>query len=224
MYKEDDYLMLSGIQHFCFCKRQWALIHIEQLWSDNESTSTGTILHEKADKPLIKESRKDIFISRAMPVSSSKLGLSGILDVVEFKKDPKGISLRGKKGKWLPNIIEYKKGKIKKDNRDIVQLVAQCICLEEKYQIDIEYAYLYYFELNKRLEVKITYELRKEVYNLANEMHDIYKARYTPEAQIYKNCKLCSLVDMCMPRITKKKKSVYNYLYGEEEGVNEETS
>ncbi len=123
--------MLSGIQHFYFCKRQWCLIHIEQQWKDNELTKEGEYLHEKADNPYLKESRKDIFFSRSMPVSSSKLGFKGILDVVEFKRNEKGIKVPNKDGFWDLKIIEYKRGKEKKDLRDIVQLVAEVICLEE---------------------------------------------------------------------------------------------
>lgn len=99
VYAEDDYLMLSGIQHFQFCKRQWALIHIEQQWLDNEATAHGQVLHTKADNPYIKEKRKELLVSRAMPISSAELGLSGIMDVVEFYKDDQGVSLRGKRGK-----------------------------------------------------------------------------------------------------------------------------
>ena len=82
MYSEDEYLMLSGIQHFLFCKRQWALIHIEGDWTENSFTAEGQIIHQKVDKPFIKEKRKDLIISRAVPVSSKKLGLSGRLDVI----------------------------------------------------------------------------------------------------------------------------------------------
>lgn len=213
MYSEEDYLMLSGIQHFYFCKRQWALIHIEQLWNDNDRTIMGNILHERADKPFIKENRKDFFITRAVPVSSKKLGLSGILDVVEFEKNDDGISISNKKGKWLPKVIEYKKGKPKKDDRDIVQLVAQCMCLEEKYDLTINVGYLYYFDVNKRLKIEISTELRELVCRLSAEMHFIYEQCYTPKAEIHKNCRLCSLVDICLPRITKKKRSIENYIY-----------
>src|SRR5699024_4994050 len=97
-YKEDDYLMLSGIQHYYFCKRQWGLIHIDQQWAENTYTAEGQQLHKKADDPYIKEKRKNLFISRAMHVSSNILGLSGILDVVEFYKDSDGIPFNGKRG------------------------------------------------------------------------------------------------------------------------------
>ncbi|MGV3078451.1 CRISPR-associated protein Cas4, partial [Streptococcus pluranimalium] len=95
VYAEEDYLMLSGIQHFQFCKRQWGLIHIEQQWADNEATAHGQVLHKKADDPYVKEKRRDVITSRAMHVSSSKLGLFGILDVVEFHKDAAGVLLEG---------------------------------------------------------------------------------------------------------------------------------
>lgn len=113
-YKEEDYLMLSGIQHFYFCKRQWALIHIEQQWADNQATMEGNYLHERADDPFFTESRKNIIISRAVPVSSSVLGLSGILDVLEFHKEESGVILPDKDGYWVPQIVEYKHVNLKR--------------------------------------------------------------------------------------------------------------
>ena len=185
-YAEDDYLMLSGIQHFQFCKRQWGLIHIEQQWAENEATAHGQILHQKADDPYIKEKRKDIITSRAMHVSSKTLGLYGILDVVEFHKDENGVALKGKRGKWLPRIVEYKRGKPKRDTRDIVQLVAQTICLEETFGCPIETGCLYYHSVNQK--------------------------KVIDKAEYFKNCPLCSLVDICKPRLSKKSRNVANYI------------
>lgn len=215
MSAPDDYLMLSGIQHFYFCKRQWALIHIEQVWSDNSFTAEGNRLHEITDDPYLKEKRKNIIISRAIPVSSKDLGLSGILDTVEFIKSDKGIEIANKKGLWMPNVVEYKRGKAKKDNRDAVQVAAQVMCLEEKYNIQIESADLFYFSTKKRETIAITNQLKDEVRIMANQMHTMYENKLTPDAEYFKNCTMCSLYDLCMPRLTKKKKSVQNYLLGE---------
>ena len=215
MSAPDDYLMLSGIQHFYFCKRQWALIHIEQVWSDNSFTAEGNELHEISDDPYLKEKRKNIIISRAIPVSSKDLGLSGILDTVEFIKSDKGIEIANKKGLWMPNVVEYKRGKAKKDNRDAVQVAAQVMCLEEKYNIQIESADLFYFSTKKRETIAITNQLKDEVRIMANQMHTMYENKLTPDAEYFKNCTMCSLYDLCMPRLTKKKKSVQNYLLGE---------
>ena len=213
VYSENDYLMLSGIQHFQFCKRQWSLIHIEQQWSDNEATAHGQILHKKADDPFIKEKRNDVIISRAIHVSSKELGLYGILDVVEFHKDESGIELNGRSGKWLPIIVEYKRGKDKKDIYDIVQLVAQVICLEETLECTIEYSYLYYHRINQKKRIEITPELRKEVVSLASQMHEYYEQKVVPKAEYFKNCQLCSLVDICMPRLSKKNRNIDNYIF-----------
>lgn len=212
VYAEDDYLMLSGIQHFQFCKRQWALIHIEQQWLDNEATAHGQILHTKADNPYIKEKRKDFLVSRAMHVSSKILGLYGILDVVEFYKDENGFSLKGKRGKWLPCIVEYKRGKPKKDRRNIVQLVAQTICLEETFGCYIEKGCLYYHSVNQKKTIEITEELRQEVLDLAEQMHFYYDNKIIGKAEYFKNCPLCSLVDICKPRLSKKTRNVDNYI------------
>lgn len=215
MSAPDDYLMLSGIQHFYFCKRQWALIHIEQVWSDNSFTAEGNKLHEITDDPYLKEKRKDVIISRAIPVSSKDLGLSGILDTVEFIKSDEGIEIANKKGLWMPNVVEYKRGKAKKDNRDVVQVAAQVMCLEEKYNIQIESADLFYFSTKKRETIAITNQLKDEVRIMANQMHTMYENKLTPDAEYFKNCTMCSLYDLWMPRLTKKKKSVQNYLLGE---------
>lgn len=212
VYAEDDYLMLSGIQHFQFCKRQWALIHIEQQWLDNEATAHGQVLHTKADNPYIKEKRKELLVSRAMPISSAELGLSGIMDVVEFYKDDQGVSLRGKRGKWLPKVVEYKRGKPKKDTRDIVQLVAQTMCLEETLDCDINEGCLYYHSVNQRVIFPMTSALRQEVKELAAEMQEVYQSQMLPKAAYFKNCQLCSLVDICKPRLSKKTRSVSRYI------------
>jgi len=211
-YREDDYLMLSGLQHFFFCKRQWALIHVEQQWAENQATMEGNYLHERADNPFIIESRKNVFISRAVPISSKELGVSGVIDVLEYFQDETGIVIAGKNGFWRPNIVEYKRGKPKKDNRDIIQLTAQVICFEEMFEYKMEFSDLYYHENNRRINVKITEELRNETRRAAEEMHRIYNEGITPKAESYKNCTLCSLYDICMPRLTKKKSNVFNYI------------
>lgn len=216
MYNEDDYLMLSGIQHYYFCKRQWALIHVEQQWAENQSTMEGNYLHEKADMPFLKEKRKDFLISRAVPVSSRTLGFSGIIDVIEFRKSVNGIKLDRREGTWLAEVVEYKHGKEKSDERDIVQLCAQVICLEEKWGVRLNKSYLYYFKTNKRIRVSITDALRNKVICISNDMHALYDQRKIPPAQFFKNCSLCSLYDICMPRLTKKRTSVDNYLYRDE--------
>lgn len=216
-YSEDDYLMLSGIQHFYFCKKQWALIHINQEWDENVDTMMGNIIHEKTDNPYIKEKRGNVFFSRAMPVSSSKLGLSGILDTVEFITDSEGISIPGKNGKWKPYVIEYKKGKEKNDDRDIVQLVAQVICLEEYFGIKIDLSFIYYYSIKERIEIKITQELREKVYSLSNEMHELYQTKTITPAEYSNKCKRCSLYDICMPNLKSDRKEIEYYLNQENE-------
>lgn len=176
----------------------------------------GNYLHEKADMPFLKEKRRGFLMSRAVPVSSKRLGLSGVIDVIEFQKSDHGIKLNRHKGTWFPEIIEYKRGKEKPDERDIVQLCAQVICLEEKWDIKIDKSYLYYFQTNKRIEVSITDALRNKVIEISKDMHRLYHQQKIPPAEFFKNCQLCSLYDICMPRITKRKASVEHYLYEDE--------
>lgn len=217
--------MLSGIQHFYFCKRQWALIDIEACWKDDEATQEGRLLHEKADNPFLKESRPNKFYSRSIPVASHTLGFSGILDVVEFEKAEDGIPIEGKKGLWRPHIVEYKRGKEKKDLCDIMQLAAEVICLEESLNVSmnrasvmpsrasvVPSASIYYFASKKRMTIDITDELRSSVQTAADEMHTLYRDKKTPPAEPGKHCTRCSLCDICLPKLTLKKTAVQRYL------------
>ena len=108
--EEDLYLPLSGIQHFCFCKRQWALIHLEQQWNENLRTAEGRLEHRRAHNDSLREKRGDILIVAGMRVISRRLRLSGICDMVEFHRDPAGVALQGQEGLWSPFPVEYKHG------------------------------------------------------------------------------------------------------------------
>ena len=133
MYSEDEMLMLSGIQHFRFCPRQWALIHIEQQWEENRLTVEGELLHKHADDPFYRQKCGDYIALRSVNIASSELGLYGIADIVELHPtEDKSNSITHPKypGSWLPYPIEYKHGKPKKNEIDEVQLAAQAMCLD----------------------------------------------------------------------------------------------
>ncbi|WP_264989141.1 CRISPR-associated protein Cas4 [Lysinibacillus piscis] len=198
---EDNYLMLSGIQHFRFCQRQWALIHIEQQWAENVRTIEGQYIHQKADQPFIREKRGNKLIVRAMPIRSHELKTTGICDVVEFIQDQDGIELMGELGKYLPVPIEYKRGKPKVGQEDIVQLVAQAMCLEEMFVCEVPKAYLFYDEIKRREEVIITEQLKDEVRLIFKQMYNYYNRRHTPKVRIGKHCKSCSLENICLPTL-----------------------
>jgi CRISPR-associated exonuclease Cas4 len=210
---EDDYLMLSGIQHFQFCKRQWALIHIEQQWEENVRTIEGHHLHEKTDEPFIREKRGNKLIVRAMPIKSKELQITGICDVVEFIKDRNGVEIVGEEGKYSVYPVEYKRGKPKKDDSDILQLAAQALCLEEMLLCEINVGYLFYNEIKHRVEVPITNEIKSKVRQIFKEMQDYYKRRHTPKVKTGSFCKNCSLQNICLPGLMNKR-TVKSYIEG----------
>lgn len=210
---EEEYLMLSGIQHFKFCKRQWALIHIEQQWEENVKTIEGQHLHEKADQPFIREKRRDKLIVRGMPVQSRTLKINGICDVVEFIRDNKGVEIIGEQGKYIPVPIEYKRGKPKKDETDLVQLAAQAICLEEMLVCEIHTGYMYYNEIKQRVKVPITKDLKGKVKALVEEMQHYYSRKHTPKVKTGKHCRSCSLQHICLPDMMSRQ-SVKSYIEG----------
>lgn len=202
-YKEDDYLMISGIQHFQFCRRQWALIHIEQQWEENVHTIVGELMHKKVHDPYLSEKRKDVIVVRALPVSSREMGISGECDVVEFHKAEEGVTLHGHRGFYHIYPIEYKKGKPKSSEEDIVQLTAQVMCLEEMFSTIIEEGAIFYGETRKRERISITDELRDKVREMFQEMHQYFKRQYTPKVKWNKKCNGCSLKEICVPKLGK---------------------
>lgn len=210
-YPDSDLLMLSGIQHFAFCRRQWALIHVEQQWQENVLTFSGRELHERADDPFFNESRGDLLIIRSLPLVSRSLGLYGVADVVEFHRDPGGVKLAQRPGRWRPHPVEYKLGQPKGDDRDLVQLCAQGICLEERFGMPVAAGDLFYGRTRRRQPVAFDGALKERVRQLAVEMHELFEQGITPPAEYRTACKSCSLMEICLPG-SKSKKSVQRYL------------
>lgn len=211
MYNEEDYLMLSGLQHFAYCRRQWALIHIEQQWMENERTIDGHLFHVTAHNKAKIEKRGDVLITRGLSIKSAQLGLSGNCDVVEFHKAEHGVNLFSYEGLWKPYPIEYKKGLPKINDADELQLCAQAICLEEMLLCHIPEGSLFYGENRRRTAVIFTDDLRIKVNDMAKEMHDLWEKGYTPKVKQKKGCNACSLKEICIPKLGKAK-SVASYI------------
>ncbi len=201
--EENDYLQLSGLQHFLFCRRQWALIHIEQQWLENYLTVDGSIMHENAHNANAFEMRGDVMIAHSLSVSSSKLGISGQCDIVEFHRSNDGVTLAGHDGLWLPFLVEYKHGQPKDDNCDEAQLCAQAMCLEEMLCCHISSGALYYGKTRHRLNVEFEDQLRSIVETALAEMHQLYKRGHTPKVKVREKCSRCSLRNICLPELSK---------------------
>jgi len=213
IYTEDDYLLLSGIQHYAFCPRQWALIHVENLWQENYLTTAGRILHKKAHDGESAEKRGDLIIFRSIKVSSSRLGISGECDIIEFNRSEKGITLKNYEGLWLPFPVEYKRGKTKIDDCDRLQLCAQAVCLEEMLCCSIEKGAIFYGEPRRREIVSFTEELREKLEVITKTMHKLFSQKHTPKVKKGKFCSSCSLNDFCLPKLhDKSENAVHKYI------------
>ena len=210
-YKEEDFLQLSGLQHFKFCRRRWALIHIENQWEENYRTIDGAILHQNAHDTEFLESRGDRFITRGVSIYSAELGVSGQCDVLEYHRGNTGIPIAGKDGLWQPFPVEYKRGRPREDTGDALQLCGQAMCLETMLCCDIPEGALYYGEIRRRERVAFTPELRAQVRQMLEQMHDLYQRGYTPRVKPTKSCNACSLKELCLPKLMKNR-SVSAYL------------
>lgn len=221
MFAEDDMLMLSGIQHFMFCPRQWALIHLEQQWDENRLTMEGKLLHSNVDNPAYRQKNGDTITLRSVAIASKRLGLYGLTDAVELQPSNEtkgGIRSKLYPGIWMPFPIEYKRGKPKRTAIDEVQLAAQAMCMEEMYEIDIHFGALYYGETRHREVISINEQLREQVVICAEEMHRIFRSGHLPKVVKGKHCKNCSLMNICMPNIescTQVNTYLKRYLYEE---------
>lgn len=200
-YREEDFLQLSGLQHYKFCRRQWALIHIEHQWVDNFRTVDGTLMHQNTHNKDFSESRGDLIVTRGMNVFSAALGVSGECDVLEFHRGNEGIPLKEREGLWQPYPVEYKRGKPNAQSGDTLQLCGQAMCLEEMLCCPIPEGALYYGELRRRHPVSFTEELRQAVRDNLSEMHALYRRGSTPMVKTSKACNACSLKDLCLPKL-----------------------
>ncbi len=212
-YQEEEYLQIAEIQHFAFCPRQWALAYMEHQWQENVLTIEGHALHDKAHDDSIKEKRKGKIILRGMPVASRELGVSGICDVVEFIEDTAGVEIPSYQGKYRVIPVEYKRGKPKEGEEDILQLTVQAMCLEEMLVTEIPWGYLYYGEIRHRSKVEFLSATRERVKNMLGQMREYLQRKYTPLVKPRKACASCSVKDICIPRLGKQK-SAKKYIEG----------
>jgi CRISPR-associated exonuclease Cas4 len=227
-FSEDDLLPVSALADLVFCERRAALHHVEEIWADNVFTVEGTFLHQKAHSEDRLESRGDVRIARGLRLRSLRLGLSGIADVVEFHRLlegeaaapsqgnslPSGVPLSGARGLWQPFPVEYKRGRLRREEGYEVQLCAQALCLEEMLGVAVPVGAVFYGQPRKRLEVTFSEELRKETETAAARLHELTRAGKTPPARYEKKCESCSLLTLCMPKTTGGRKSVDRYLAG----------
>ncbi len=200
---ENDLVPISALQHFDFCERQCALIHIEQLWAENRLTAEGRLMHTKVHETS-DEARDGARIARGLRLRSLRLGLIGQADVVEF--------YRTTEGSWRPCPVEYKRGRPKPTTCDKVQLCAQAICLEEMLETEIPEGAIFYGQPRRRLPVLLNRQLREQTEDTAQRLHQLIASGVIPKAHYESKCRRCSLIDLCRPQTVGRGKSVSRYL------------
>jgi len=187
MYATDEYVMLSALQHFAFCPRQCALIHIEQAWSENIYTLRGSRVHEKAHTPGDELIEAGIRVERSLYLSSSQLGIRGIADVVEFDREGN------------PYPVEYKSGSKKSQTADKIQLCAQALCLEEMLERHIPAGAIFYHKSRSRKEIEFSAKLRSLTVQTIEKTRSLLQQNKLPPPVKDKRCDNCSLIQTCMP-------------------------
>lgn len=197
MFTEDSFIQLSALQHYVFCPRQCALIHVDDAWNDNLFTVRGNILHEKVDTDTY-ETRGALKTVRALRIHSFRLGLAGKCDVVEFRRSDTG------ELEVLP--VEFKAGQPKQNISDEVQLCAQALCLEEMLNTTVTRGAFFYGKIRRRVQVEISEHLRKQTEEIIAAVHHMVLHKYVPQARYEKKCATCSLLDICQPKAMNERK------------------
>jgi CRISPR-associated exonuclease Cas4 len=200
---DDELIPISALTHYAYCPRRCALVHIEQIWTENRFTAEGRIMHEHVHEEG-DESRGDLRIERGASLRSLRLGLIGKADVVEYHRQDDGT--------WQAYPVEYKRGKPKPDHSDKIQLCAQALCLEEMLNASIPAGALFYGKTRRRLDVNFDEALRLETQEVAKLTHDLIDAGITPAPLYAKRCESCSLLAECLPQTIQKKRSVESYI------------
>ena len=200
-FDEADLLPISALQHLLYCERQAALIHVEQLWAENELTVSGKQLHERADsgkREMLRGRQKGVRVERTVPLRSFALGIWGMADVVEWYEDVDGVE--------RVRPVEYKRGKPKRGREDEVQLAAQAMCLEEMLETEVLGGVLFYNQTRERRAVAIDRPLRLRVREAAGRMNELMATGHTPPAAFQAKCRRCSMLHLCQPLSIGRKK------------------
>lgn len=216
MDNNTQYVTLSEIQHYMFCPRQWGLIHLEKQWEENYLTVVGELLHKRVHDSNIVDSQNGVLTIRGLDVVNESLHIYGKCDAVEFRpageNEDYGAYLHGRKGTWIVAPVEYKKGKAKLDLSDVMQVVAQAVCLEEMFSTRIDVGYLYYKSSRRREEVFIDEENRNRLIEVVSSIKNMTRSGHTPKSKVSSKCNSCSLKDACVPSLLSKPKNVAEYI------------
>jgi CRISPR-associated exonuclease Cas4 len=200
---EEDLIPLSALQHYLYCPRQCALIHVERLWAENRQTAEGRLLHERADRPQV-EQRHGVRTVTAMPLVNVQLGITGIADVVEFQSTDAG-------ERAYP--VEYKRGRPKAHRADEVQLCAQALCLEAMLGQEVPEGALFYGKTRRRKTVLFDATLRQLTLETISATRELIESGQTPVAKYEpRRCDACSLIELCQPRLLGRRHSVDTWL------------
>ncbi|MGH8174760.1 MAG: CRISPR-associated protein Cas4 [Steroidobacter sp.] len=203
---DADLIPISALQHYLYCPRQCALIHIEQQWAESRHTAEGRLLHERTDRPQA-ERRKGVRTVTAMPLLHLELGITGVADVVEFHQGDAGEQI-------LP--VEYKRGRPKTHRADEVQLCAQGLCLEAMLGRAVAAGALFYGKIRRRKDVVFDDELRTLTRRTIADARAMMHSGVTPTASYdAKRCDACSLIDLCQPRLLARGHGVESWLRGQ---------
>lgn len=203
--ESNEYLMISGIQHFLFCKRQWALIHIENQWNENSLTAEGRVMHNRVHDGTVRDNRNGVITIRGLQVKSDKYRITGTCDAVEFLPDESGVNISKMNGLRRIRPVEYKRGHSKISDCDRIQVTTQAICLEGMLACDIKEGAVFYGETRRRETFAITNELRDTAISALEEMWGYYSRGHTPKVKPSAKCKKCSLINICCPGILYKR-------------------
>lgn len=200
-------VMISALNQYVFCPRRCALMHVEGIWSDNEHTTIGTLLHDRTDEPGY-ETDGAVTLLRALPLYSSRYGLVGKADIVEMRVD-------------VPTPVEYKKGKRRQFENDDIQLCAQALCLEEMFGVAVTEGYIYHAASKRRRKVMFDAKLRGETLQTIDAVRRLLTESHVPPAVLKPRCNGCSLRAVCLPELTgadasaAKWEQYQHHLYGE---------
>ncbi len=212
-FTEDEYVSLSALQHYVYCPRQCALIHVERLWAENGLTTLGKIEHERVDTAP-GTTRGSLRMARHVQLVCQRLGIRGVADAVEyeFAAAEDGEAGQGTGAHRLARVtpVEYKHGRPKEHPADAVQLCAQALCLEEMHGIAIPHAYLYYRQTRRRQEVLLDAALRAQTQDIIAATRHLLLNGTLPPARRRDECDACSLFELCLPQPTAQTASAYN--------------
>ncbi|MGI6117251.1 MAG: CRISPR-associated protein Cas4 [Bilifractor sp.] len=209
----DLSISIRNLQHFMYCPHRWGLINIECSWAENYFVTKADLMHQRVHNPDHSYVSAKKRVLTAVPVYHDELGLFGVTDCIELRKDRHGVPIKGYPDTYDLTIVEYKPRQPSGTDykaEDVIQVFAQKVCVDFIFKCDCR-GVIYYGDTRARKELPLRENYRQyysELLELIAKIRENTVNGTIPPIKTGQKCGGCSFRDLCLPQLSKTRKKL----------------